>query len=171
MERIIITFDKEGKFRGASVTGFNDQPLPIDAEALGKLAPEINAAVINRTIIMKAEHKDAIAAKDAEMAAAMAEKQAEIDSRVATIAAKDAEIATLQPGYVAPEPPSIEQRVADAIAAVIESLPEEEKAAYADVAISFAPKVEPVEPDEEDYKEVQPPLEAVNAVPAEKAEP
>jgi hypothetical protein len=65
----------------------------------------------------------------------------------AIIAAKDAEIATLQPGYVAPEPPTVEKQFADAIAAVIESLPEEEKAIYAEAvaAISFTPKVKPVE--------------------------
>jgi len=73
-----------------------------------------------------------------DIVAALAEKDA-------IIAAKDAEIATLQPGYVAPEPPTVEKRVADAIAAVVESMTEEEKAIYADVAISFPAKAEPVE--------------------------
>jgi len=70
-----------------------------------------------------------------DIVAALAEKDA-------IIAAKDAEIATLQPGYVAPEPPTVEKRVADAIAAV---LTDEEKVTYADVAILFAPKAKPVE--------------------------
>jgi len=131
MERIIITFDKDGKFRGASVTGFNDQPLPIDAKALGKLAPEINAAAINRIIEMEAEHKEALAAKDESMADAVAGKQAEIDAHLATIsahaaiiAAKDLEIAKLQPGYVEPEPPTVSSRVKDA---VLSALTDEEK--------------------------------------------
>jgi hypothetical protein len=78
----------------------------------------------------------------------------------AQLAAKDAEIATLQPGYVAPEPPTVEKQFADAIAAVIESLPEEEKAIYADVAISFPAKVEP-----EEVKPVE------DIAPIEKSEP
>ena len=68
-----------------------------------------------------------------------------VKDMTAQLAAKDAEIATLQPGYVAPEPPTVEKLIADAIAAVVEALPEEEKAIYADVSISFPAKAEPVE--------------------------
>ena len=41
------------------------------------------------------------------------------EAQAAQLAAKDAEIAKLQPGYVAPEPPTVDQRIEEAIAAAL----------------------------------------------------
>lgn len=45
--------------------------------------------------------------------------QERLAAKDALLAAKDAEIATLQPGYVAPAPPCLADRILDAIDAVL----------------------------------------------------
>jgi hypothetical protein len=44
MERIIITFDQDSTFRGASVTDFDGLQQPLDVSALTALFPILNAA-------------------------------------------------------------------------------------------------------------------------------
>jgi len=46
IERIIITFNIDGSWRGASVTDFNGLPVPLDLEQLAALAPDINTSLI-----------------------------------------------------------------------------------------------------------------------------
>ncbi|MEI6177492.1 MAG: hypothetical protein WCS43_11420 [Verrucomicrobiota bacterium] len=57
----------------------------------------------------------------------VAHLNAKDEACAAIIAAKDLEIASLQPGYVVPEHPTVAQRVEDAVLAV---LTDDEKASY-----------------------------------------
>ena len=41
-ERITITFEKDGSFRGASSQDFDGQPVPVDAAQLAKIAPGLS---------------------------------------------------------------------------------------------------------------------------------
>ena len=62
MERIIITFQGDGTFRGASLTDFEGLPVPVDESRLGELVPGINQAAIARVAELEDELAEAIAA-------------------------------------------------------------------------------------------------------------
>ena len=65
LERIIITFETTGEFRGASATDFDGQPVHLEpADLAGKVAT-LNAAAVARLAVVDAE----IAAKDTALAA------------------------------------------------------------------------------------------------------
>lgn len=55
MERIIITFQKDGTFRGASITDFEGLPVPVDESRLEELVPGINQAAIARVTELAGE--------------------------------------------------------------------------------------------------------------------
>lgn len=61
MERIVITFHKDGTFRGASLTDFEGLPLPVDQSRLGELVPEINQSAIARVTQLEDELANTIA--------------------------------------------------------------------------------------------------------------
>jgi cell division protein FtsB len=56
MERIIITFNKDGSFRGSSVQDFDGQPKPLDEAGLKAVAPSINEAALADIVRLEAEH-------------------------------------------------------------------------------------------------------------------
>jgi len=55
MERIVITFQKDGTFRGASITDFEGLPVPVDQSRLEKLVPGINQTAIARVTELAGE--------------------------------------------------------------------------------------------------------------------
>lgn len=48
MERIVITFNKDATFRGASVTDHDGLPKPLDPAALNAIFPDVDAAALAR---------------------------------------------------------------------------------------------------------------------------
>lgn len=82
MERIIITFEQDGAFRGASVTDFDGLPKPLDQSGLSDIFPAINEAALAR-----------VATLEEELAAITPEKeslQTELDTALARIAELEA---------------------------------------------------------------------------------
>jgi hypothetical protein len=59
MERIIITFNKDGSFRGSSVQDFDGSPKPLDEARLKAIAPSINEAALAEIVRLEAEHAEA----------------------------------------------------------------------------------------------------------------
>jgi|DEB0MinimDraft_6_1074348.scaffolds.fasta_scaffold03993_4 Asp-tRNA(Asn)/Glu-tRNA(Gln) amidotransferase C subunit len=55
MERIVITFQKDGTFRGASITDFEGLPVPVDQSRLEELVPGINQTAIARVTELAGE--------------------------------------------------------------------------------------------------------------------
>ena len=47
MERIIITFTRDGAFRGASAQDWDGMPIPIGIDQLAAIAPQINSDALN----------------------------------------------------------------------------------------------------------------------------
>jgi chromosome segregation ATPase len=58
MERIIITFHKDGSFRGSSVQDFDGSPRPLDEAGLKAVAPAINEAALADIVRLEAEHAE-----------------------------------------------------------------------------------------------------------------
>jgi FtsZ-binding cell division protein ZapB len=58
MERIIITFNKDGSFRGSSAQDFDGQPKPLDEAGLKAVAPAINEAALADIVRLEAEHAE-----------------------------------------------------------------------------------------------------------------
>jgi uncharacterized protein YhaN len=56
MERIIITFNKDGSFRGSSAQDFDGQPKPLDEAGLKAVAPSINEAALAEIVRLESEH-------------------------------------------------------------------------------------------------------------------
>ena len=69
MERITITFNQDGSFRGASVTDFDGLPQAVDKSALAAVAPAINAATLAKSV-----ESDAIIAKLESLKTTMVQK-------------------------------------------------------------------------------------------------
>jgi hypothetical protein len=59
MERIIITFNKDGSFRGSSAQDFDGQPKPLDEAGLKAVAPSINEAALAEIVRLESEHAEA----------------------------------------------------------------------------------------------------------------
>jgi len=55
MERIVITFQKDGTFRGALITDFEGLPVPVDQSRLEELVPGINQTAIARVTELAGE--------------------------------------------------------------------------------------------------------------------
>jgi DNA repair exonuclease SbcCD ATPase subunit len=64
MERIIITFQQDGTFRGASVTDFAGQPKPLDEAALNALFPAVNASSFSRVTTLEDDLSEMTTAKE-----------------------------------------------------------------------------------------------------------
>ena len=58
MERIIITFNKDGSFRGSSVQDFDGSPRPLDEAGLKAVAPAINEAALADIVRLESEHAE-----------------------------------------------------------------------------------------------------------------
>lgn len=54
MERIIITFHRDGTFRGASAQDWDGMPVPLNSEQLAALVPDLNAAALARIAELEA---------------------------------------------------------------------------------------------------------------------
>ena len=81
LERIIITFEKSGEFRGASATDFDGLPAHLDATELGKKITKLNAAAVARLVVVDAE----ITAKESEKLAAIAAKDSEKEAAIQAV--------------------------------------------------------------------------------------
>jgi chaperonin cofactor prefoldin len=64
MERIVITFQQDGTFRGASVTDFAGQPKPLDEAALNALFPDVNASSFSRVTTLEEDLSAMTTAKE-----------------------------------------------------------------------------------------------------------
>ena len=64
MERIVITFQQDGTFRGASVTDFAGQPKPLDETALNALFPDVNASSFSRVTTLQDDLSEMTTAKE-----------------------------------------------------------------------------------------------------------
>ena len=78
MERILITFNRDGTFRGASNYGWDGMPAPLDVAALAALFPDLNAAAVARVGELEAAANES-AAKDAQIA--------QLEARIAELTA------------------------------------------------------------------------------------
>ena len=58
MERIIITFNKDGSFRGSSAQDFDGQPKPLDEAGLKAVAPSINEAALADIVRLEDTHAE-----------------------------------------------------------------------------------------------------------------
>ena len=73
-ERILITFNKDGTFRGASNYGWDGMPAPLDVAALKALFPQLNAAAVAKVATVEAELQAEKSAKDEALAAVTTER-------------------------------------------------------------------------------------------------
>lgn len=55
LERIIITFEQDGSFRGASATDFGGLPVDLTHVDLAKIIPDLNTAALSKADAMEAE--------------------------------------------------------------------------------------------------------------------
>ena len=61
LERIIITFEQDGTFRGASATDFGGLPVHLEESDLAAVLPSLNTAALAKLETIEAEHAAAIA--------------------------------------------------------------------------------------------------------------
>ena len=104
LERIIITFEKSGEFRGASATDYDGLPTHLDQSALTAIIPELNAAAMAKLETIEATHAADLAAATAERDALRALK-AEMEAKVmAALQSGDPEqFAALGVEFITPE--------------------------------------------------------------------
>jgi len=147
MERIVITFNVDGTFRGASAQDFNGLPMPVDQAELATQLPDLNSAFLAR-----------VAWLEAQLATAPTSEQ---------LAAKEAEIASLHEQLEAAlNPPQPEMLVVlgEAFDALI---PAEFKARFVNVFVNVRMCLEAGRPDLArlaiEAEPVPPELEAVKA--------
>ena len=123
MERIVITLNQDGTFRGASVNDFSGLPQPLDVEALAELFPTVDAASLARVAELEVE------------VAGIEEKDQQIASLTEQAAALQARIDELTAPPTGPQPIKAWQAKAvlalagllDGAVAVIDSLDEPQK--------------------------------------------
>lgn len=96
-ERIIITFEKDGSFRGASATDFDGLPQALDAEALATVLPDLNTAALARVTELEAKEKDDKEAADKALADAKSEAAPALQASQAEVAALQARVEALTP--------------------------------------------------------------------------
>jgi len=116
MERIVITFQQDGTFRGASVTDFDGQPKPLDEAALNALFPAINASSLARVTTLEAEKATLEAAKES--------ATTELETANARVKSLESRIAELE---AVPKPLGVDQltimeRLGDEKAEILEGL-------------------------------------------------
>ena len=83
MERIIITFQQDGTFRGASVADFDGLPKPLNESGLADIFPAINESALARVATLEAELAAITPEKDA--------LQTQLDSALSRIAELEAQ--------------------------------------------------------------------------------
>ena len=88
MERIIITFQQDGTFRGASVTDFAGQPKPLDETALNALFPAVNASSFSRVTTLEEDLSAMTTAKES--------ATTELDTATARVESLESQLADTQ---------------------------------------------------------------------------
>jgi len=121
MERIVITFNADGTFRGASVNDHAGLPQPLDTDALTALFPTVNAAALARVAELEAE-VEGIPAKDEEITSLQSQLAA-ANARIAELEAapgspESETLATLNAAYKAAVPEAMQTAFAPAYAIV-----------------------------------------------------
>lgn len=116
MERIVITFQQDGTFRGASVTDFAGQPKPLDEAALNALFPAINASSLARVTTLEAEKATLESAKES----ATTDLEA-ANARVKSLESRIAELEAL-PKPLGVDQLTIMERLGDQKAEILEGL-------------------------------------------------
>ena len=119
MERIVITFQQDGTFRGASVTDFDGQPKPLDEAALNALFPAINASSLARVTTLEAEKATLEAAKES--------ATTELETANARVKSLESRIAELEAVLEKSKPLGVDQltimeRLGDEKAEILEGL-------------------------------------------------
>ena len=88
MERIVITFQQDGTFRGASVTDFAGQPKPLDEAALNALFPAVNASSFSRVTTLEEDLSAMTTAKES--------ATTELDTATARVESLESQLADTQ---------------------------------------------------------------------------
>ena len=88
MERIIITFQQDGTFRGASVTDFAGQPKPLDEAALNALFPAVNASSFLRVTTLEEDLSEMTTAKES--------AATELDTATSRVESSESQLAEIQ---------------------------------------------------------------------------
>ena len=88
MERIIITFQQDGTFRGASVADFAGQPKPLDEAALNALFPAVNASSFSRVTTLEEDLSAMTTAKES--------ATTELDTATARVESLESQLADTQ---------------------------------------------------------------------------
>jgi len=124
MERIIITFQQDGTFRGASVTDFAGQPKPLDDAALNALFPAVNASSLSRVTTLEEDLAAMTTAKDS-ATTELETATARGDSLESQLTETQTQLATAQ--GEASSVPSLESQLDAALARIaeLEAVPEE----------------------------------------------
>jgi septal ring factor EnvC (AmiA/AmiB activator) len=88
MERIVITFQQDGTFRGASVADFNGQPKPLDEAALNALFPDVNASSFSRVTTLEEDLSAMTTAKES--------ATTELDTATSRVESLESQLADIQ---------------------------------------------------------------------------
>ena len=121
MERIVITFNEDQTFRGASVNDHAGLPQPLDTDALTALFPAVNSAALARVAELETE-VEGIPAKDEEITS-LQSQLATANARIAELEAapespESETLATLNAAYKATVPEAMQPAFAPAYAIV-----------------------------------------------------
>jgi hypothetical protein len=96
MERIVITFNQDGSFRGASVTDFDGLPQPLDEAGLAAIAPEINAASLVAQAKAESELSEAKIKAEADLKTEQEQAATKLSEVNASLSAEKAKVASLE---------------------------------------------------------------------------
>jgi septal ring factor EnvC (AmiA/AmiB activator) len=124
MERIVITFQQDGTFRGASVADFNGQPKPLDEAALNALFPDVNASSFSRVTTLEEDLSAMTTAKES-ATTELETATARVDSLESQLADTQTQLAAAQ--GEASSVPTLQAQIetANARIAELEAVPEE----------------------------------------------
>ena len=124
MERIIITFQQDGTFRGASVADFNGQPKPLDEAALNALFPDVNASSFSRVTTLEEDLSAMTTAKES-ATTELDTATSRVDSLESQLADTQTQLATAQ--GEASSVPNLQAQLDTALARIaeLEAVPEE----------------------------------------------
>ena len=124
MERIVITFQQDGTFRGASVADFNGQPKPLDEAALNALFPDVNASSFSRVTTLEEDLSEMTTAKES--------ATTELDTATSRVESLESQIADTQTQLEtaqgeASSVPNLQAQLDTALARIaeLEAVPEE----------------------------------------------
>jgi hypothetical protein len=96
MERIVITFNQDGSFRGASVTDFDGLPKPLDEAGLTAIAPSINTASLAAQAKAESELSEAKTKAEADLKAEQEQAATKLSEVNADLSAEKAKVASLE---------------------------------------------------------------------------